>query len=404
METINLITIIITIISAFSVLMGVITGIKRGFRRSLIMFILIAVVFAISWFTCGFVAKLVLGYKVEGQTLTNYFVNFFAEQGLPSSVVNLVVNTLIIAIEIMAFILVFLALLLVTATIIYPLAKLIFIKKSNAKRHKTFKSTFAGIIFGILGGVIISYTVCVPVTGLAVEVAKVSKITLGGEQLLPLQESYDVNDYLDTFLGKVYNKTGNKLFWHIATTVDADSGKTYNLGENVDVIVAATDLLNEVQNIGEQDFSEGLNEQNVSALVESLNKMEQTKQSLSENSAEIFNEMLIDLSSSLGEELPIAVPEDFDFSQVNFTEAADAIEVVFDYSKEENAVLSDEEVDVIVTAFADNMIIMSSMQGQTLVTLDEESKSKVNEKLESSSDLTEEQIELLRGLLGMDSE
>ncbi len=404
METTNIITIIVTIITAFSVLMGIITGIKRGFRRSLIMFILIAVAFAISWFACGFIAELVLKYEVEGQTLVNYLASNFAEQGFPSSVVSLVVNTVIIAIEIVAFIIVFLALLLVTSIVIYPILKLIFIKKENRQRHKTVKSTLAGIIFGILGGVVISYTVCVPVTGLAVEVAKISKITISGEQLLPLEESYDVNDYLESFLGDFYNKTGSKLFSHIATTVDVESGKTYNLGENVDVLVAATDLLNEVQNIGEQDFSEGLNDQNVSALIESLNKMEQTKQGLSENSAEIFNEILVDLSSSLGEELPIAVPDDFDFSQVNFTEAADAIEVVFEYTKEENAVLSDEEVDVIVTAFTDNMVIMSSLQGQSLVVLDEESKAKVNEKLENTSDLTEEEIELLKGLLGINLE
>ena len=404
MDTTNLVTLIVTIITAFSLLMGVITGIRRGFTRSLIMFILIAVAFAISWFACGFIAKLVLEYEVEGQTLANYLASNFAEQGFPSSVVSLVVNTVIIAIEIVAFIIVFLALLLVTSIIIYPILKLIFIKKENRQRHKTVKSTLAGIIFGILGAVIISYTVCVPVTGLAVEVAKISKITISGEQLLPLEESYDVNDYLESFLGDFYNKTGSKLFSHIATTVDVESGKTYNLGDNVDVLVAATDLLNEVQNIGEQDFSEGLNDQNVSALIESLNKMEQTKQGLSENSAEIFNEILVDLSSSLGEELPIAVPDDFDFSQVNFTEAADAIEVVFEYTKEENAVLSDEEVDVIVTAFTDNMVIMSSLQGQSLVVLDEESKTKVNEKLESTSDLTQEQIDLLKGLLGMEIE
>jgi hypothetical protein len=225
-----------------------------------------------------------------------------------------------------------------------------------------------------------------------------------GEPAFKLEKEYDVNEYLESPFGKIYDTTGAWLFKHIATTVDDGTGEKVNLSDNIDVVVVATEILDEAVKITNTDFSQGLNEENVSTLVESLTKMEESKDSLSEEATEIFNEILVDLSSSLGEELPISIPEDFDFSKVNFKEAADAIEVVYDYSQSEEPELTEEQVDTIVTAFADNMVIIEALGTEQLVELDDNSKELVENKLNeviAEETLTQEQIDLIKGLLGI---
>ena len=401
----NLITTIITAISILAIVLGIVFGLIRGFKRSLIMLMLTAITFLIAWILCDAIAEAVLGIHIEeGVSLVDSLKATLSEQGLPFSVVRLVVNAIIIMLEIVVFVSIFSVLSFIMWILFFPIIKLIMFGSKNKEEQepKTVGDIIGGIALSLVSSIIFAYTVCAPLTGLAGEVAKISKINLNGEQVLPLERTYDVNEYLGTFFGKIYTSTGGLLYNHVAITVDIESGDQVYLSDNVDAVVAASDLLTEAQKIISADYSEGLNEDNVSVLVESLTKMEETKSALSESSVEIFNEVLIDLSATLGEDLPISVPEDFDFSQVNFQEAAEAIEVVYDYSQSDEESLTDEQVDVIVTAFADNMIIVESIQGQTLVQLDKASQDIVNEKLETIDKLTEEQVALLKGLLGME--
>ena len=400
----NYITFFVTLLSIFIIVLGAILGGKRGGKRSFVLFLLVAISFAAAWFLCPEFAKMVTNIEIEGEPLIEYLRLTLTAQELPVSLVSLIINTIVILAEVVMFIVTFLGLLLFMWLVPFNIIKLFFRKDKKKGKKRKKGGGFVGFILGELCGVIVAYTTFVPVTGLAHEVAKVSKIKLEGEPIVKLEKEYDVNEYIESPFGKFYDTTGAWLFKHIATTIDDGTGESVNLSDNIDVVVVATEILDEAVKITNTDFSEGLNEENVSTLVESLTKMEESKGSLSEEATEIFNEILIDLSSSLGEELPISIPEDFDFSKVNFKEAADAIEVVYDYSQSEEGELTEEQVDTIVTAFADNMVIIEALGTEQLVELDDNSKALVEDKLDeivSEETLSQEQIDLIKGLLGI---
>ena len=399
----NLITFFVTLFSVLIIVVGGLLGWYRGVKRSAILLGLVAVSFIASWFLCPLFAKLITNAKVGDVALIEYLRLELTAQELPVSLISLVINTIVIMAEVVMFIASFLGLLFFMYFVVFNIIK-IFLKKRKKGKKREKGDIAWGIVLGALCGVIVAYTTFVPLTGLAHEIGKVSKIKIEGEQVLELEKEYDVNKYIESPFGLVYDKTGAWLFKHIATTVDTGTGEKVNLSDNVDVVVVATEILDEAVKITQTDFSEGLNEDNVSTLVESLTKMEESKGSLSEEATQIFNEILVDLSSSLGEELPITIPEDFDFSKVNFKEAADAIEVVFDYSQSEEPELTEEQVDTIVTAFADNMVIIEALGTEQLVELDDTSKVLVEEKLNdviAEETLTQEQIDLIKGLLGI---
>jgi hypothetical protein len=78
--------------------------------------------------------------------------------------------------------------------------------------------------------------------------------------------------------------------------------------------------------------------------------------------------------------------------------------VVYDYSQSEEPELTEEQVDTIVTAFADNMVIIEALGTEQLVELDDNSKELVEDKLNeviAEETLTQEQIDLIKGLLGI---
>ena len=403
----NYITFFVTLLSIFIIVLGGLLGGFRGVKRSAVLFGLVALSFIIAWLLCPVFAKLVANAKVNGEPLLESLRTSLTAQELPVSLISLVINTIVIMLEVVMFIATFLAVLFFMWVLPFNLLKLCFKKdkkKKKGKKKREKGDVIWGVVLGALCGIIVAYTTFVPVTGLAHEVGKVSKIKLEGEPAIKLEKAYDVNEYIESPFGKVYDTTGAWLFKHIATTVDDGTGEKVNLSDNIDVVVVAAEILDEAVKITNTDFSQGLNEENVSTLVESLTKMEESKGSLSEEATEIFNEILVDLSSSLGEELPITIPEDFDFSKVNFKEAADAIEVVYDYTQSEEPELTEEQVDTIVTAFADNMVIIEALGTEQLVELDETSKELVEEKLDeviAEETLTQEQIDLIKGLLGI---
>ncbi len=403
----NYITFFVTLLSIFIIVLGGLLGGVRGVKRSAVLLGLIVVTFIIAWFLCPVFAKLITNAKVGEEPLIEYLRLSLTAQELPVSLISLIINTIVIMAEVIMFIASFLGILFFMWILPFNLIKLCFKKdkkKKNGKRKREKGDIAWGIVLGVLGGIIVAYTTFVPVTGLAHEIGKVSKIKMEGEPVVKLEKEYDVGKYIESPFGKVYDTTGAWLFKHIATTVDDDTGEKVNLSDNIDVVVVASEILDEAVKITNTDFSEGLNEENVSTLVESLTKMEESKESLSEEATEIFNEILVDLSSSLGEDLPISIPEDFDFSKVNFKEAADAIEVVYDYSQSEEPELTEEQVDTIVTAFADNMVIIEALGTEQLVELDDTSKGLVEEKLNeviAKETLTQEQIDLIKGLLGI---
>lgn len=403
----NYITFFVTLLSIFIIVLGGLLGGVRGVKRSAVLFGLVAISFIVAWFLCPVFAELVANAKIGGEPLLESLRTALTAKELPVSLISLVINTIVIMLEVVMFIVTFLGLLFFMWVLPFNLIKLCFKndkKKKKGKKKREKGDVVWGVVLGALCGIIVAYTTFVPVTGLAHEIGKVSKIKLEGEPIVKLEKEYDVNEYIESAFGKVYDTTGAWLFKHIATTVDDGTGQKVNLSDNVDVVVVATEILGEAVKITNADFSEGLNEENVSTLVESLTKMEESKDSLSEEATEIFNEILVDLSASLGEELPISIPEDFDFSKVNFKEAADAIEVVYDYSKSEEPELTEEQVDTIVTAFADNMVIIEALGTEQLVELDDTSKGLVEDKLNeviAEETLTQEQIDVIKGLLGI---
>ncbi len=401
MDTSNTITLIVTVITLGMMGLGILLGFIRGFSRTLIRLILIALSAVIAFFVCKGLGDTLATVQVEGQTFSQMLQEAISGSGaeLPASVVKLISATIISVANVIAFVVVYVGLSAITWLVLFPILKLIFCKR---KEKKKFVGRIIGMVLGLVGGFIASFAICAPITVLTEQVMALTEITINEEKLIPEEDVADIKGYLASPFGTMYAKIGDPIFYKLLIAKTED-GKEIHVEDTVGAIVAATEMVNEVQKVAELDFSEGLTAENVATIKDSFTKMEQIKNDLTETSVEIINDLVKDLSSVVGEELPIEIPEDFNFSEVNFEGVGNAIEVLYDYSESSEPSLDEEQVETIVDAVVSNKLLIDAMgENPELVTItDEATQSLIEDKVNALTELTEQEKNDILKIFGL---
>ena len=388
----NIFITISLVVTIGAIVLGLLLGLLRGFSRGLIRFVLIIASIVLAQILCKTFAQTVLS-SLLGESLA------FGESGMPEAVVAIVSGTILVLVEVVLFIAITVILLIITWIVVFPLLKLIL--RAFGKR-KTGPSRILGAVFGVIGGVIVAFSIMVPFTGVVNQLDKVAKIELNGAPIIDVGDVKPFDDYVESTLGKFYLDTGKGVFATMTSFVDSN-GKTRTLEGSIQATVAMTGILNEFNTISSVDLNDGLNAESTATLVESLNKLEQLKADMGEEAKEIINEVFSEMLGSYTEDTDQDL-KSIDFYEMDFASVADAMEIIQAY-KDAGAVtpMSDDDVTIVVGAFANNLEILDVVgRGTVLVDADDVTKAKITAEVNSCTELSQTDKEDIMKLYGIE--
>ncbi len=407
------ITMIVLLITAVSLVLGFLLGLLRGFKRSVLRAVLVVVSLVLAVALRGTVTQIIMGLEMDGQTLQQTLVASFSDGSLPASLQDLVMVLVEIMIGVVAFFAVFAVLVLITWLIVFPICK-IFVKKGARRRR------LLGGVVGIAQGVVVAFAFCAPITGLMVQVDKVSQLELEGKPVIEIPAELGVSEYLESAPGKIYNSIGGWFFDVLSSGKTAD-GKNVSIDDAVSIVVAVGDIANTVTQVedsmGVMSDPNATPQQQIDAmqnLGDSLVAIGNSVDALSDDAKTIVNDVVASVKDMVGADLDPAVQDiidNFDISSIDFAAAGNAINGIATYiektddSFNNDQPVTQEDVNKIVNGLADNELILSLVtQGDevpTLVQVEDGEHKQLFETAISGSSLSAEDKDALRTLFGI---
>jgi len=373
----NLTTIILLLTAVFLVL-GFLLGFLRGFNRSVLRALLVIASLVLAFAFRGVVTNILMGLDIGGQTLKDSLVSAFSDGSLPASLQNLVMVLAEIMIGIVAFLAVFLVLCFITWLIVFPILK-IFVRKGVHKRR------ILGAVVGVLQGFVMAFAFCAPVTGLVVQVDKISQLELEGKPVIEIPAEIGIPEYIESAPGKFYNSIGG-WFFDMLSSGQTEDGKNLSVEDAVSIVVTVGDIANsvtEVENSMNVMTQEGATPQQrvdaMDSLGDSLIAIGESINDLSDDAKEIVNDVVSSIKDMAGGDLDPAIEEalnDFDIEQIDIAAAGEAMKGISSYIKKTSDEFEDQgevvqaDVDKIIGGLADNPLILSMVtQGEEVPTM-----------------------------------
>lgn len=378
----NYINIGLLVISALCLLLGFILGLKRGIGKSIIRLIVVLAVIVAVFLFKDKIGDFVLNFKIGSQTVQEFIISKLPEdfQSMEDTIIPIVKLIIIVV----AFIL---------GILILQLVSLLLSAILGAIFAREAKSRLIGGIVGIVQGAIIAIALCVPLAGICANVGKLSEVEVNNQQLVNLPPSLDCNEAVASGAGKVYYEKGNFLFVKIAATTTED-GKTLTLDGQIEALVGAAKMANELFALKNVDFSNGLNSTNVEEIKEVLTNLDTINGELTEEAQETINNLISELAETF--DVPIDV-SDLDLSEINFEQEAGLLDTIVDYQEDGTI----DDVNKMVQSLADSSLALAALESVD-VSLDvtEEQQAEVEAALANVSD--PEKVAAIKALFGIE--
>ena len=411
------ITLAVLILTLAALGFGALFGMMRGRNRAILRLILVVVSIVLAVALRGVIVNVVMDINVGDGTVKETLLAAFNEgdASLPSSMTDLLLALVEIIVGMIAFFLLFIVLRLLTWILIFPILK-IFVKK-GAKKRKGW-----GALIGTIQGLLIAFVMCSPITGIVVQMDKISDIKINGEQLLELPEEIGLDKYSNSFLCKVYSFTGGWFFDMVTSTKTADGNKV-SIEDTVDVVVAVTGIADTLttltDSIGDMTNSDSPQDQ-VNAMKnvgDTLVAMGNSINSLSGDAKDMINGLISSVKDMVTEDGDApeleAFFEEFDIQDLNLASVGSAINGIATYIEKttegfegHGTPVAQEEVTAIINGLADNSFILDMIapEGEevpTLVPVTETNKAMFENAINGTS-LSQDKKDILKGLFGIE--
>lgn len=408
-----MLTYIVLGFSGLSLLGGFLFGMLRGFNRSVLRLLLIAACIAGAWFLRGKVVELLLGIEIEGESVEELLLGMFMQDGatLPDSMVNLVFVLIQIIASVICFVLLFAVLRLISWSIVYPILKLIV--RPGEKKH-----ALLGGVIGLVQGAVVAFALCVPITGVTGQLDTVvntlSTMEISGSPIISAEisekiETIKIKEYQQSSIGKFYISVGSDVYNSLTSAKDRN-GNDVSLDAAIRALSATIKVAESISNVSDVDFSDGITNENKGAIVGALRDIDKVmKDELSDDDAKrIVNELITGVLESAGGEGTTIIPENFDIGKLDAGAAADAIEVIFEFTAQEGEVkeLTSEQAKTIVNGIAKNEEFITSITGEAnlvgdISESDKETMENEITQLKEAGNIDDETAESLKKLLGI---
>lgn len=369
-------------ISGLCLLLGFILGLKRGIGKSIIRLIVVAAVIVVVFLFKDKIGDFVLNFKIGSQTVQEFITSKIPEdfQSMEDTIIPIVKLIIIVV----AFIL---------GVLILQLVSLIVSAILGAIFAREAKSRLIGGIVGLLQGAIIAVALCVPLAGVCANVGKLSEVEVNNNKLVTLPANLDCNEAVASGAGKVYYEKGSFLFVKIATTKTED-GKTLTLDGQIDALVGAAKMANELMALKDIDFSGGLNSTNVESIKEVLSNLDTINGELTEESQETINNLITELADTF--DVPVDL-SDLDLSEINFEQEAGLLDTLVDYQEDGTI----DDVNAMVTSLANSSIALAALEStDAIIEVTAEQQAEVEAALSNVDD--PEKVAAIKALFGIE--
>ena len=405
--------------TGISLLFGWLFGLMRGRNRAILRLCLIvlSVIVAIvaRKAVVGAVMNLNLGDGTVMEMITEALNS--GETQLPQAIQDIVFALVEIIIGLVSFFVILLALSFVTWLIVFPICK-IFVKKGAKKR------VLAGGLVGLIQGLVISFVVCAPLTGIIIQVDKVSGVQMQGKPLFEIPAEVGTDEYIASAPGKIYDATGSWFFDIVTSTKDA-SGKKVSIDDTCDVVVAVagiadsvTQLTSKVDSMTSETATPQEKVDTMKSVGDSLVEIGNSLENLSGDAQAIVNDLVSSVKEMITgdseEPLPPEIEElltDFKVEDLKLASAGHAINGIANYIEktsdefETTEPVTQEDVNNIVNGLADNTFIVDLIAGEgesapQIIEVSEENKA-LFENAVNNTTIDEEQKNTLRELFGI---
>ena len=378
----NYISIAFIAISIACLGLGFILGLKRGIGKSIIRLIVIAAVIAVLFMFKDKIGDFVLNLKIGSQTVQEFIVSKIPEDF--KSMEDNIIPIIKLIIIVVAFILGLLVLQLVSL-IVSGILGAIFAREA--------KGRLIGGIVGIIQGAVIAVALCVPLAGVCANVGKLSEVEVNDKKLVTLPANLDCNEAVSSDVGKIYYENGNFLFAKIAVTKTED-GKTLTLNGQIDALIGAAKMANELLALKDVDFSGGLNSTNVETIKEVLTNLDTINGELTEEAQETVTEIITELADSF--DVPVDL-SDLDLSEINFEQEAGLLDSIVDYQEDGTI----DDVNAMVTSLANSSIALAALEStDASITVTPEQQAEVETALANVDD--PEKVAAIKALFGIE--
>jgi len=391
----NFITILILGILLLSLILGLLIGFIRGVKRSILRIIIIISCIIFTFLYVGKITDYLFALNINGKTMEQTIQGMMPEEF--KKYIDLVIpvfKTLFIAI---GFVVLFL-LLQLASMMIYGILSIFIRKKKNGVKIKQHR--LAGALVGLLQGAAIAFILCTPLTGLSKEAEKVCDIELDNKKLIDLSQAkvfnYDVDfkGYNNSKLASIFDKLGDKLFVKLTTTTNA-KGKEVTLSGQIDALIGAVKMANQLSAISNIDLSEGLNENNIRDIKDIMANLDTMKAELSDESLDTLNELVTAVLSDFTDEIDLS---NVDISTISFAKEGEIIEELYLYQENNENASTD---DLINTLAESDLIIPIAAASDVKIELSDSEKAKANESINKLEGVDEDKISDLKNIFGI---
>ena len=438
MNLLMIITICLTVlIIAGSILFGLLRGRNRSLLRLGLVIISAVVAFLLRNVVAGWIGKI----NVQGQTVQEMLNSAINTSEMSPEVAEVALALINSAFGVVCFIITFVVLLLLTWAVAYPILKLA-VKKEGAKsdvgvymddtspnvampagerpkdvRGKRYKKPGVkrlwGLLIGAVQGILVSFLIFVPVSGVAGTVGQVAATEVDGKPVADLS-AYGLDEYNQSFIAKIYNATGG-WFYRSMSKIEYGDGKTVSIAAAGDLAAASGDVLSGANDLSPTldalNSEGGLTTDNVNKLGDSLLKIGNALNGLPTDAKDLLDDLakpLIDTVTKEGEEPVIKIPDDFKVSDLDIAAVGQVVKDLAPYVSDdgEKPEMNEEFADHVVTALVNNAALLdiikeNAKEGLSLP-VSAENKEVILAAINAKTDVAEETINTIKDLFGID--
>ncbi|MBR2871070.1 MAG: hypothetical protein IKB98_06840 [Clostridia bacterium] len=426
----NLIALVILLFTVACLLFGALFGMMRGRNRSILRLIIVLI--------CGvaaiFLKDVVVGILMDLDFVKEFMAEMVTEFSEMEALTEVIMAFIRILFGLFVYLLLFFVLQFVTWMIVYPICK-IFVKKEgmrkakreaaqNPQEHqgkekiKVKKKKGWGSLIGLGQGLLVAFFICAPLTGFAFQAygvlapVKDMMAEMDNSESAYVEELDSVSQYNATFdagpggsssesgsssdsdmgmlndiidllggfvdsaPGKVFNAVGG---WY-ANIVTTDTETDISLENIVEVIKTTSTVANEATNLMEllEDFDPEAEDATTTmrAIGDSLIKIGNTVDTMSQEGVKIMNDILADIESMITENVDDEDADEVEelFNEIKVTDlklapAGNAIKAIADYMDDET--MTQDKANKIVNGIAQNKFMVTLAGETTLMDLSE---------------------------------
>ena len=380
----GLVSLVILAITGFCLIFSMLGGFLKGGKRAVLRLIIVVAVLVCIFLFREKITEVVFRASYDGKTIEQLL-----EEKIPSEYwkyKDIIWPIFMILSSMILFIVGLFVCELLSLIIYYILA--IFVKPRKNEYGRVKKHPLIGLLVGTVQGVIMAIAYCNVFTGVTANVQTLESIELNGKKMIDEStiqiagKNLGVEEYNNSQIGVLYRKFDSILYKNVSKyTID---DKKYTLDGQIETLKSAVNIANEVQNIQNIDFSDGITAENKDSLIDAIKSIGNIVGESTEEAKESLNQIIQVVGDELGTDIDLS---GLDITVINFDETANAVESAYKIS--EGNLTGDElneEIDKLVdSAIQSNLLPQIADLTDMKIDIPEEQKDIVNNKIDNSN-------------------